>query len=176
MTSRMRHVEVEARSRWAVTVTVTDVVKGTRELTAPSSPLVLEPLPSPSEPTPVRRAIPPIHLLYPPLPHFFTSSPCVPMSLTNLTAAPALPALPAQPVPVSRFVGRVDYDLDNLNPRSRAFGLVGNTSRHLIDHCVVPDLTALGISPVHFATVYDRRKGQVLCYWKVEENVGSSRT
>ena len=83
-------------------------------------------------------------------------------------------ALPAQPASMTRFLGKLDYDFGTPNPRGRAFAFMGNTSRDLINSYVIPDLRALGVTIPQRATVYDRRKGHVICQWDLEDNVSCS--
>ena len=65
------------------------------------------------------------------------------------------------------ILGRVHYNLTESNPRSRAFTSMTYSSRHVLDNCVIPDLGELGIPLPTFATIYDRKNGEVLCHWEV---------
>ena len=85
-----------------------------------------------------------------------------------MTSAKFMPAaVTTEPATPSMILGRVHYNLTEINPHSRAFMSTTHSSRHVLDNCVIPDLSTLGIPLPTFATIYDRKKGEVLCHWEV---------
>lgn len=85
-------------------------------------------------------------------------------------------SIPVRLAPALQFLGRISYDLTVYNVHSRVFSSMDYSRRNVLDTYVIPDLGALDIPLPTFATVCERRKGDVLCHWEVNllDNVSRS--